>query len=70
MEQIFTKLRQLTRTVQRGMVHQIRHVGFQIAVLFRVQIQHELGQRTVHASHLAFHHHKTRTGQFHRSGKV
>jgi len=70
MEQIFAELRQLASTVQRGVVDQVRHVGLQVAVLLGVQIQHELGQRAVHAGDLPFHHHEARTGQLNRGGKI
>lgn len=70
MEQVFAELRQLAGTVQRGVVNQIRHIGLQVAVLLGVQIQHELGQRAVHAGDLPFHHHEARTGQLNRGGKI
>ena len=70
MEQVAGKFRQLTRTVQRIVVDQIRDVGFAVTVLLGVQIQHELGQRTVQMGNLAFHHHEARTGQLNRGRKV
>ena len=70
MEQIAGKFRQLARTVQRIVVDQIRHVGFAVAMLLGVQIQHELRQRAVQMGNLAFHHHKTRAGQLNRCRKV
>ncbi len=58
MEQVTSKLRQLPGTVQRIVVNQIRNVVFAVAMLFSMQIEHELRQRTVHTRDLAFHHHK------------
>ncbi|MNN51567.1 hypothetical protein D3C81_1662100 [compost metagenome] len=57
-EQVFTKFRQLAGTEQCSMVNQVRNVSFLVAVLFGMQIQHELGQRAVHTGNLPFHHHK------------
>ena len=70
MEQVTSKFRQLTSTVQRVLVNQIRDIVFAIAMLLGVQIQHKLRQRTVHASDLPFHHHKARTGQLNCCCKV
>ncbi len=58
-EQIACEFRQLTRTVERVVVHQIRHIVFAIAMLFGMQIQHKLRQRAVQAGNLPFHNHKT-----------
>ena len=41
-EQIFCKFRQLARTLQGGVVHDVRRVMFGIAVFQRVRIEHEL----------------------------
>ena len=69
-EQIASKFRQLPCSVQRVMVNQIRNVVFAVTMLFGMQIQHELRQRTVHARDLPFHHDETRAGQLNRSGKI
>ena len=70
MEQIAGKFRQLACTVQRIVVNQIRNVGFAVAMLLGVQIQHKLRQRAVQVSNLTFHYHEARTGQLNRSRKV
>ncbi|CQC05035.1 Uncharacterised protein [Salmonella enterica subsp. enterica serovar Typhimurium str. DT104] len=70
MEQVACEFRQLTGAIQRVVVNQIRHVVFAIAVLFRMQIQHELRQCAMHTRNLSFHHHKTGAGQLNRGGKV
>ena len=70
MEQIASEFRQLACTVQRVMVNQIRDVVFAIAMLFGMQIQHELRQRTVHTRNLPFHNNKTRAGQLNRRGEI
>ena len=69
-EQIASKFRQLACSVQRVMVNQIRNVVFAVTMLFGMQIQHELRQRTVHARDLPFHHDETRAGKLNRSGKI
>ncbi len=70
MEQVAGEFRQLTGTVQRVLVNQIRDVVFAVAVLFGMQIQHKLRQRAVQACQLALHDHKARTGQLHGGGKI
>ena len=59
MEQVAGKFRQLPGTVQGVLVYQVRHIVFAIAVLFGVQVQHELRQRAVHTRDLTFHHNET-----------
>ena len=70
MEQIASEFRQLPGTVQRVMVNQIRNIVFAVTMLFGMQIQHELRQRTMHTCDLPFHDHETRAGQLHRSGEI
>ncbi len=40
------------------MVDQIRHIGFQIAMLLGMQVNHKLAERPVQAGNLALHHDK------------
>ncbi len=70
MEEIATKFRQLAGTVQRVLVNQVRHVVLDIAVLFGMQIDHELTQGAVQAGNLPLHYHKAGAGQLNRRGKV
>ena len=70
MEQIASKFRQLTRTVQRVLVNQVRNIVLTVAMLFGMQIQHKLRQCAVHASNLPFHYHKAGTGQLNCGCKV
>lgn len=62
MEQIASKFRQLTRTVQRVWLT-VRNIVLTVAMLFGMQIQHKLRQCAVHASNLPFHYHKAGTSQ-------
>ena len=70
MEQIASKFRQLTRTVQRVLVNQVRNIVLTVAMLFGMQIQHKLRQCAVHASNLPFHYHKAGTSQLNCGCKV
>ncbi|MNV17527.1 hypothetical protein D3C71_1083190 [compost metagenome] len=63
LEQVFLELGQLAGTTQRIGIDQHRHVGFFVAVLVAVQVEHELAQRTVQARDLAAQHGETRAGQ-------
>ena len=70
MEQVASEFRQLAGAIQRVLVHQVRDIVFAIAMLFGVQIQHELRQGAVQTGQLAFHHHKTRASQLNGGGKI
>ena len=61
-EQILLELRQLSGAAQRLALHQIGHVHLRVAVLLRVQIEHELPERTVQPRDLAAHHHEACPG--------
>ncbi|CRD57893.1 hypothetical protein BN126330174 [Stenotrophomonas thermophila] len=66
LEQVVLELRQLAGAAQRIGVDQQRHVGFLITVLAGMQVDHELGQRTVQARDRAAQHGEARTGQLGR----
>ena len=70
MKQIASKFRQLTRTVQRVLVNQVRNIVLTVAMLFGMQIQHKLRQCAVHASNLPFHYHEARAGELNGGGKI
>ena len=70
MEQVAGEFRQLASAIQGVLVYQVRDIVFAIAMLFGVQIQHELRQGAVQTGQLAFHHHKTRTSQLNGGGKI
>ena len=57
-EQILLELRQLPGADQRLGLHQVRHVHLGVAMLARMQVQHELRQGPVQARHLRAHHHE------------
>ncbi|KAG1488723.1 hypothetical protein G6F52_013849 [Rhizopus delemar] len=63
LEQVVLELRQLAGAAQRIGVDQQRHVGLFIAVLAGMQVDHELGQRTVQARDRAAQHGEARAGQ-------
>ena len=69
-EQIFCKFRQLTRTLQGQVIHNVRRVMFGIAVFQRVRIQHELSQSAMQTGNLALHHGKARTRQLRTAFKI
>src|SRR3569832_1749022 len=60
-------LGQLTGTAQTVGIHEIRYIGFRIAVRTGMQVQHELDHRAVQTRERTAHHRKARTGDF-RSG--
>src|SRR3569832_1798011 len=66
-KQIRLELGQLTGTAQTVGIHEIRYIGFRIAVRTGMQVQHELDQRAVQTRERTAHHRKARTGDF-RSG--
>ncbi|CCJ83722.1 hypothetical protein BN133_99 [Cronobacter dublinensis 582] len=70
MEQIACELRQLTGAIKRVVVHQVRHIVFAIAMLFGMQIEHELRQRAVQTGNLPFHHDKTGAGQLNGAREI
>ena len=55
-EQVGLELRQLARPRQRLARHQVGHVGLRVAMLSRVQVEHELRQRSMQPRHGAAHH--------------
>ena len=61
-EQIRFELRQLARALQRGRADEIRHVQLGVAVLARVQVEHELRQRAMQARNAAAHDREARAG--------
>ena len=54
-EQVLLELRQLPGADERAALHQVRHVDFGVAVLARVQVEHELCQRAVQTRDLRAH---------------
>src|SRR3546814_2668274 len=62
-EQVVLELRQLPGAAHRVGVDQQRHVGFLVAVLADMQVEHELRQRAVQARELAAQHGEARAGQ-------
>src|SRR3569832_2452024 len=66
-KQIRLELGQLTGTAQTVGIHEIRYIGFRIAVRTGMQVQHELDQRAVQTRERTAHHRNARTGDF-RSG--
>src|SRR3569623_324862 len=66
-KQIRLELGQLTGTAQTVGIHEIRYIGFRIAVRTGMQVQHELDQRAVQPRERTAHHRTARTGDF-RSG--
>src|SRR3569623_1513840 len=66
-KQIRLELGQLTGTAQTVGIHEIRYIGFRIAVRTGMQVQHELDQRAVQTRERTAHHRTARTGDF-RSG--
>ena len=63
-EQVFLELRQLPGAAHRIGIDQQRHVGFLVAVLAGVQVQHELRQRTMQPRQLSAQHGEARAAQF------
>ena len=59
-ELIVLEFRQLSGAEHRLIAHQNRRIDFLIAVLFDVQIEHELGQRPLKPRQSALEHDKTR----------
>src|SRR2546423_7444164 len=55
-EQILLELRQLPGADERLGLHQVRNLHLGVAMLARVQVQHELRQRAVQARELRAHH--------------
>src|SRR3569832_2435291 len=66
-KQIRLELGQLTGTAQTVGIHEIRYIGFRIAVRTGMQVQHELDLCVVLTRERTAHHRKARTGDF-RSG--
>src|SRR3546814_15858997 len=62
-KQVVLELRQLPGAAHRVGVDQQRHVGFLVAVLADMQVEHELRQRAVQARELAAQHGEARAGQ-------
>ncbi len=63
-EHVITKLGQLPRAKQRRSIDDIRRIALGVTVLGRLQIEHELGQRTVQSCHGSAHETETRTRKF------
>ena len=61
-EQIGLELRQLARAHQTGGIDEVGDVGFGIAMLARVQVEHELDQRAVQARQRSGHQRKPGAG--------
>ena len=70
LEQVFLELRQLASALQRRRLHQVRRIGFFVAVLGGVQVDHELRQRAVHAGDGATQQGKARAGELGGGFKV
>ncbi len=69
-EQIGAELGQLTRADQGLGVHQHGRIGLQVAVLARVQIDHELGERAVQPRERSLEHDETAPGELAGESKV
>ena len=65
-EQVFLELRQLPGAAHRLGIHQQRHVGFLVAVLVGVQVEHELRQCAMQPRQLPAQHGEARTTQLGR----
>ena len=70
LEQVALELGEAGDAVGAGAAHQVGHVGLGIAVLGRVHVEHELGERTVQARDTAFHHRKARTRKLRRGVEI
>ena len=62
LEQIFLKLGQLPGALQRLSVDNIGNVDFLVAVLLRMQVEHELSKRAMQSGQFAVHDSKARAG--------
>src|SRR3546814_3191045 len=62
-KQVVLELRPISGAAHRVGVDQQRHVGFLVAVLADMQVEHELRQRAVQARELAAQHGEARAGQ-------
>ena len=62
-EQVFLELGQLRGAGHAVGVDDQRHVGFEVAVLLDMQVQHELRQRPMQARQLATQHGEARTAE-------
>ncbi len=66
-EEVFLEFRELPRAAQRLRRHDVRHVGFGVAMFGGVNVEHELGKGPMQAGDRPAQHGKTRTGDA-RSG--
>ncbi len=62
--QVICELGKLTRAHQAPAVHHERRIGFHVAVLGRVQVEHPVDQRPLEPDALAEHHVEARAAQF------
>src|SRR5690606_15964995 len=69
-EQVFRELRQLTGAVKRGIPDEIRDVDFLVAVLTRVQVEHELRERAMKTRDLAAQHDESASRKLRRRIEV
>ncbi len=70
LEKIRLELWQLTGTQQRASVDQIGNVELGIAVLARVQVEHELRQRAMQSRDTAARHGEARAGNLRRGFEI
>ncbi len=64
------EFRQLAGAEQAVAVHQVRRVDLDVAVLLRVHVEHELGERAVQARHGALHQREARPADLRRGVEV
>ena len=70
LEQIVGELRELTRAEERRVLHEERRQHFDIAVLSRVHLQHEMDERTLEPRRISEQHRETRSGELRRTLEV
>ena len=70
LEEIRLELRQVARARQRGGIHQERRLHLGVAVLARVQREHEVDQRPRHPGARAHQEREPRTGRLHRALEI
>ena len=69
-KQVALKLGQLAGALEAVGIDDVGHIAFGVAMLQRLHVQHELGQRAVHARNRALHHGEARAGELDAHVKV
>ena len=64
------ELWQLARAEERRTIREIRDIGLAVAVLARVQVEHELDQRPMQSRQIALENGEAAAGDFRRGGEI